>query len=262
MRLLTLNCHSWQEEDQIEKIRYLAETISQGGYDVVALQEVSQHKDSEIIYDNIREDNFAHLLVEELRKLGSNYNFIWDFSHYGYDVWEEGVALLSKHSIEDIESFYISNSDSIHNWKSRKIVGGRVEVEEESIAFYTCHTGWWSDEDEPFEHQGRELHKRLRDLNTRAFFMGDFNNDARVRGEGYDFLVQKKFIDTFTLAKSKDEGHTVLGDIAGWEGDSSHKRLDMIFTNRITDVKSSRVIFNGENKEIISDHFGVEVTLD
>ncbi|GLI57196.1 hypothetical protein PM10SUCC1_27100 [Propionigenium maris DSM 9537] len=262
MRLLTLNCHSWQEEDQIEKIRYLAETISQGGYDVVALQEVSQHKDSKIIYDNIREDNFAHLLVEELKKLGSNYSFIWDFSHYGYDVWEEGVALLSKHSIEDRESFYISHSNSIHNWKSRKIVGGSVEVEGESIAFYTCHTGWWSDEDEPFEHQGRELHKRLRDLDRRTFFMGDFNNDARVRGEGYDFLVQKKFIDTFTLAKSKDEGHTVLGDIAGWEGDHSHKRLDIIFTNRITDVKSSRVIFNGENKEIISDHFGVEVTLD
>jgi len=262
MKLLTLNCHSWQEDDQIEKIRYLAETIYERAYDVVALQEVSQHKDRGIIYDNIREDNFAHLLVEELKELGSNYSFIWDFSHYGYDVWEEGVAILSKHPIAEVESFYVSRSRSIHNWKSRKILGGTIGIEGEEIAFYTCHTGWWSDEDEPFEYQGKELSAKLRNLNKRAFFMGDFNNDARARGEGYDFLIKKKFIDTFTLARSKDDGHTVLGDIAGWEGDYSRKRLDIIFTNKMTDVKSNRVIFNEENKKIISDHFGVEVVTD
>ena len=27
MKLLTLNCHSWQEDNQIEKIKYLAKII-------------------------------------------------------------------------------------------------------------------------------------------------------------------------------------------------------------------------------------------
>ena len=43
MKLLTLNCHSWQEENQIEKIKYLAKIIKEKQYDVIALQEVSQH---------------------------------------------------------------------------------------------------------------------------------------------------------------------------------------------------------------------------
>ena len=108
MKILTLNCHSWQEEDQLDKIKYLAETIYEKNYDVIALQEVSQHRESQIIYDNIREDNFAFLLVEEIKKLGTAYNFIWDFSHYGYDIYEEGVALLSKQPFIKSESLYIS----------------------------------------------------------------------------------------------------------------------------------------------------------
>lgn len=42
MKLLTLNCHSWQEDNQIEKIKYLAKVIQEEEYDVIALQEVSQ----------------------------------------------------------------------------------------------------------------------------------------------------------------------------------------------------------------------------
>ena len=29
MKLLTLNCHSWQEENQVEKIKYLANVIKE-----------------------------------------------------------------------------------------------------------------------------------------------------------------------------------------------------------------------------------------
>ena len=40
MKLLTLNCHSWQEENQLEKIKYLAQIIKKNQYDVIALQEL------------------------------------------------------------------------------------------------------------------------------------------------------------------------------------------------------------------------------
>ena len=42
MKLLTLNCHSWREENQLDKIKYLAKVISEEKYDVITLQEVSQ----------------------------------------------------------------------------------------------------------------------------------------------------------------------------------------------------------------------------
>ena len=78
MKLLTLNCHSWQEDNQIEKIKYLAKIIKEKQYDVIALQEVSQKINSKLLQAMIKEDNFAQLLIEELNKINeSKYNFIW-----------------------------------------------------------------------------------------------------------------------------------------------------------------------------------------
>ena len=70
MKLLTLNCHSWQEEKQLDKIEYIAKTIKENKYDVIALQEVSQLIESEILYDNIKKDNFVYLINEKLKSLG------------------------------------------------------------------------------------------------------------------------------------------------------------------------------------------------
>ena len=42
MKVLTLNCHAWQEENQLQKIKHLAEVIKEKNYDVIALQEVMQ----------------------------------------------------------------------------------------------------------------------------------------------------------------------------------------------------------------------------
>ena len=69
MKLLTLNCHSWQEENQIEKIQYLAKVIQEEEYDVIALQEVSQSIQAENVCGNKKEDNFGLLLLEELKAL-------------------------------------------------------------------------------------------------------------------------------------------------------------------------------------------------
>lgn len=69
MKLLTLNCHSWQEENQMEKIKYLAKVIQEEEYDVIALQEVSQSIQAKIVCGNKKEDNFGLLLLEELKAL-------------------------------------------------------------------------------------------------------------------------------------------------------------------------------------------------
>lgn len=129
MKLLTLNCHSWQEENQVEKIKYLAEVIKEKQYDVIALQEVSQSIDAKLVNSIIKEDNFAKLLIDELNKLDEyKYNFIWDYSHIGYDIYEEGLAILTKHEIEDFKSFYISKSDDKTNYRSRNIINIKVKI--------------------------------------------------------------------------------------------------------------------------------------
>ena len=77
MKLLTLNCHSWREENQLDKIKYLAKIIHENQYDVIALQEVSQHIESSFVNDKIRTDNFVYVLLSELRAIGdSKYDYV------------------------------------------------------------------------------------------------------------------------------------------------------------------------------------------
>ena len=259
MKLLTLNCHSWLEKDQLDKIKYLAKIIKEEQYDVIAMQEVSQSIDKNVIYNNIKEDNFVYLLNEELKKIDeNNYNFIWDFSHIGYDIYEEGLAILSKHNINNYESFYISNSTREDFYKTRKIIKANIIINDEEISFFSCHLGWWNDEQESFEGQVNNLIKKI---DKKSFLMGDFNNNAFIRNEGYDYLLSKRLIDTYDLAIEKDSGVTVEGEIAGWEGKKEEKRLDIIFTTENIKVLNSKVIFNNKNKNIISDHYGVEIEI-
>lgn len=263
MKLLTLNCHSWQEENQIEKIKYLAKVIKDKKYDVIALQEVNQSMDSDIVFDNIREDNYAMILIDQIKKLGGEeYNFVWDFSHIGYGKYEEGLAILTKHEILESESFYITKNKCIDFWKSRKIVKAVMRVNNKNIDFYSCHIGWWDDKDEDFKNQINELCKSVKEGNEISILMGDFNSNALIREEGYDFVKSKGLVDTYDLAKLKDSGITVKGKIDGWDDNTEELRMDIIFTNKSMSVLESKVIFNDINKMIVSDHYGLEVLID
>ncbi|ENK1242087.1 endonuclease/exonuclease/phosphatase family protein [Clostridium sp. FAM 1755] len=262
MKVLTLNCHSWQEEKQIEKMKYLAQIIYENNYDVIALQEVSQSINNKILFDNIKEDNFAFVLIKELEKLGANkFNLIWDFAHIGYDKYEEGLAILTKHPIKEKKSFYISRSEDKNFWKTRKIVKCKINYNNNEICFYSCHLGWWNDEEEDFKLQVNKLVQHIKEDET-CIVMGDFNNDAFLRHEGYDYIIDKNLKDIYDLSNSKDNGVTVIGNIDGWENNKKDMRLDLILSNKNLNVKYCNVIFNGINKEIISDHFGVEAEIE
>ena len=261
MKLLTLNCHSWQEENQMDKISYIAEVINEKDYDVIALQEVSQSINSKVISEDLKEDNFAVLLKKELDKYNEGkYNFYWDFSHIGYGKYEEGLAVFTKHKIVAEESFVVTNNTDTEYWKTRKIVKVSITADDKNFDIYSCHLGWWGDEEEPFEIQVDNIIKRLNHNNI-SLLMGDFNNNAFIRNEGYDYLLSKGLNDTFEAAEVKDSGITVKGVIDGWDKNKDDMRLDLILSSKPLAVEYSKVIFNECNKEIVSDHFGVEVKL-
>ncbi|MCA1320382.1 endonuclease/exonuclease/phosphatase family protein [Bacillus tianshenii] len=261
MNLLTLNCHSWQEENQMEKIQHLAQTIKEKAYDVIALQEVSQSIDAPLVRENIKENNYGLVLLQELEKLGvQDYQLVWDFAHMGYDTYEEGLAILTRLPLVKSHSFFVSKGTDTDYWKTRKIVGVTVEYAGRELSFYTCHLGWWTDEEEPARYQIEQLLHEAKGCGTPFFLMGDFNNSAHIKGEGYELLtVEHGLHDTYLLAEEQDSGITVRGKIAGWDDNKQDLRIDLILASDQVDVASSQVIFNGENKEVVSDHFGVEV---
>ena len=64
------------------------------------------------------------------------------------------------------------------------------------------------------------------------------------------------------MAEQKDSGiNCGESELTVGKAYSEEKRLDYIFLNQAKRVLSSQVIFNGKNKPIVSDHFGVEVDL-
>lgn len=261
MRLLTLNCHSWQEENQVKKIQYLAEIIAGNDYDVICLQEVSQLESSKQVTGAIREDNYGLLLQQELLTYGKDYCLHWHQAHKAYDVYEEGLATLTKHPVKHSEAHFVSSSQDLNYWKTRIVLHTDIEIGGNVYSFFNCHFGWWNDEEEPGSKQLQQLMTLIPEDNV-SFLLGDFNSEASLENEGYSFIINNGWHDTYVDAQEKDKGITVPGEIAGWDNHVDEKRIDFIFSNKKLNVIHSKVIFNGDNKDVISDHYGVDVKME
>lgn len=282
MRILTLNTHSWREANGEYKLNHLAQVIKEKDYDVIALQEINQLIQIESITPDylskeserpefikgtflegtvIRRNNFIEILLEKIEALGGpKYYYFWDQAKSLRGIYEEGCAILSKVPFKETEAFLVSGVTDENSPKRRTIVRAAIEYKGEVVDFYSCHLGWWHDEIDPAKPQIDLLMAHV-NPNRLSFLMGDFNNNANLRDEGYDYLIGKGLVDSYNLAEEKDEGTTVQGEIVGWSGNKLDLRIDLILMNKALDVKTSRVIFNGKHKEIVSDHYGVEAQI-
>ena len=266
MKILTLNTHSWQEDAQLEKIQILAQAIIEQDFDLIALQEINQHQDAskipvktmgneDIRESNLRENNYGYLLQQKLSTLGAEYQLTWDFVHQSYEVYEEGLAFLSRYPILEHEVIDLNEDYDIHFWKHRRAVRIKVEIKGREFDFFNCHCGWWNDIESPF--QGH-IDKIMEKVTSRpALFLGDFNNPAHISDEGYQYLLQKGLIDCYHIAKEKDEGTTVIKKIDGWKENTNKLRIDLILSNQSIQIKTHKTIFNDHFYPLVSDHYGV-----
>ncbi|KJG20382.1 exodeoxyribonuclease III [Photobacterium iliopiscarium] len=261
MKLLTLNTHSWQEQHQLQKLAIVAQAIIDQDCDVIALQEVNQHHLSAVVNEQIcsnhpvHSDNYGYLLQQKLAELGHDYQLTWDFVHQSYDVYQEGLAFLTRLPIIEHQVIDLSDHYDVSNWKHRRAVRIKVAYKQQELDFYNCHCGWWNDEQGSFaDHLNRitaTLSPRL------SFLLGDFNNPSHLRDQGYDYALQRHLFDCYTMAKTKDTGITVVKNIDGWQQNSQLLRLDYIFSNQQVSVKQHQTIFNGDFYDVVSDHFGI-----
>ena len=172
MKLLTLNTHSWQETDQLEKLDILAKAIYGHGFDVIALQEVNQHQDSNPITHTIEsnhpilESNFAYLLQQRLAEYGADYQFTWDFVHHSYDVYQEGLSFLTRHPILEKTVFDLNDDYDETFWKHRRAVKVSLDISGKAVDFINCHCGWWDDADSPFQIQIQRISDQSHDRLT------------------------------------------------------------------------------------------------
>ncbi len=277
MKVLTLNTHAWIEEEPEVKLGQIADFIAEEDFRMIALQEINQTIAAKEVEDGlfikpsgesqsvaIKEDNFALLLVRLLKERGQTYYWSWTANHVGYDKYDEGVAILSKVPFTS-ESILVSDTSDYSNYLTRRVLKGTMTLEEQEWAVFSCHYSWWLSPTGTSSFK-KEWDRTLQHIdagrNQIHLLMGDFNNEATVKDEGYAYMQETapQLLDTYVEADEKIGSATVLSDIDGWEGHTDEKRIDYVFTDYAREVESYRVVFDGKKEPIVSDHFGVAVT--
>ncbi|MBL1225582.1 endonuclease/exonuclease/phosphatase family protein [Enterococcus sp. BWR-S5] len=273
MKILTLNTHSWLEDNPLEKLEQLAKVIVEREYDLIALQEVNQSitadtEETDVFFHGaaldglaIHADNFALLLSKKLQSFGQSYYWCWQPVHIGYGRYHEGVALFSKKPI-DSKGYLVSKQSEFTDYRTRKILFGRTQLDGREVVAVSCHYSWWlEDETEGFLKEWQQTLEHLAEYDVPILLLGDFNNPAGMSEQGYE-LVLKHFRDSYEHAEEIDGEHTVVKEIDGWSGNNQKLRIDFVFTSEEIKAKRYEVLFDGRKTPIISDHFGIEATLD
>ena len=268
-KFLTLNTHSWLEANSLKKLFDVAEHIYNENYDVICLQEVNQEMRSLPAKEvdgyveipgtpTIHRDNFALQLVTYLKSQGRHYYWSWAYNHIGYDKYQEGVAILSKAPLKSQE-ILISDVDDETDFHTRHVLAAQTEVEGKNLTVVSLHMSWFG---KGFEAEWQKLETALTNLPKPLVLMGDFNNPTDL--EGYEIISKSPLGLQYShkVAEYVSGDHTIIEDIDGWEGNKQSLKVDHVFTSPDLPVKSSKVVFDGGDAPIVSDHFGLAVELD
>ena len=261
LKVLVLNLHCYQEENQHDKFNQIAKAIDELEVDIVCLQEVAEYwRDGEGDW----ESNAAKLINDKLDK---PFHLHTDWSHLGFDKYREGVAILSRFPLSHHESQYVSESHDIYSIHSRKVVMARVHVPYiGAINVFSAHLSWIED---GFQGQFQHLHgwaeSRHSDDIKATLLCGDFNITAG--SSGYEMVVKSNQYDDQYLA-ANDQG--VFEKIfrvndEHWQNLlADDYRIDYIFMNKASQlqVTSAKVLFTEQDYGRVSDHCGYFMTFE
>ena len=260
LSILSINLHTYQEADAKACLSAVAELIAKGQVDIIAFQECAQGKDAPVVATRdgvtVRSDNAALLIAEELKTAyGQDYAWRWDWSHYGFSVWEEGAAVMGRASFGKAEGGmrYISASSSKTSIDSRMALYGLFQIPGFGpLTLFSTHVSWGA----PQIPQLRALKAYAAEAaGTRpAIICGDFN--MKYRDGGYGLMTNdKSWLDAYAAA-------------APWGGADptlNSDRIDYQFTaSGLVPILSQRVFLNLGGPEAaykrVSDHCGILVT--
>ena len=117
---------------------------------------------------------------------------------------------------------------------------------------------WW---DKGFQFEWPRIENYFSQVGKPFILAGDFNNPAGQ--EGYETILSSslKLQDSFIEAKETKGTYTVGPGIDGWTDNQVPLRIDYIFASPEWDIQRLHVIFDGQNKPHVSDHYGLEAEL-
>ncbi|MCK5870933.1 endonuclease [Methylococcaceae bacterium CS1] len=261
LKILILNLHCYQEENQDEKFTTIAKTIDDLNVDIVCLQEVAEYwndghgdwpsNSAKIINDRLSEAFYLHT----------------DWSHLGFDKYREGVAILSRYPLSNQDSGYVSDSHDIYDINSRKVVTARIYVPYIGfINVFSAHLSWLEG---GFQEQFIRLRKwagNIKSADIKATLLcGDFNITAG--SSGYKQVVNSNEYEDQYLAINKQGVFDKIFKVndAHWQDLlADDYRIDYIFMNKNSEIQatSARVVFTDQDVGRVSDHCGYLMTFE
>ena len=184
LKILTLNLHCYQEENQEAKFGKIAKAINDLDIDVVCLQEVGEQLRNG---GGDWSSNAARIIRDQLAQ---HYHLYTDWSHIGFGRYREGIAILSKYDFLMTEASYVSSSHDVHSIDSRKVVMVQINVPYIGLVnVFSAHLSWPSGGF--FDQFGRlrawANQKHAGHL-AATFLCGDFN--IKAGSEAYQSIVR------------------------------------------------------------------------
>jgi maltose 6'-phosphate phosphatase len=280
LTILTLNLHTYQELSvpdggtQAEKLDRIADVIAALEADFVCFQECAQSASAGVISDpraslsasgteSLRADNMAFLVSRRLHDVhGLTYGYAWSWAHYGFTVYEEGVAILTRHPIDGHDQTYVSTSTStgdplgarkaIH--LSSTLPGGKV------VNLFSAHLGFAGPEqDRQLDTLRAWMAGKASNGAVASIVAGDFNMDQGSAGylRMTSTVGGDRYLDGYWHANP--EGYrdsTILGG----------QRIDYVFFKDGQGVAptTGQIYFEIGNASLgsrVSDHLGTIVRL-
>ena len=254
LKVLVLNLHCYQEEQQDRKFSKIAKAINELDADVVCLQEVAEH------WNHGHGDwpsNSAHIIQQRLKR---DFHLYSDWSHLGFDKYREGVAILSRFPLLHRQSRYVSENCDIYSIHSRKVVMAQIHAPYIGpINIFSAHLSWWED---GFQQQFQDLSHwadSLADSAVATLLCGDFNITAGTTG--YQLVVNsQKYDDQYLAANAQGLFDKIfrVNDPHWRDYPADDYRIDYIFMNRDGGLRvtSARTLFTESDYGRVSDHCG------
>lgn len=256
LKILTLNLHCYQEEDQDAKFSRIAQAIDDLDIDVVCLQEVGE------LWCGGNGDwnsNAARIIRDRLRR---HYHLRADWSHLGFERYREGIAILSRHGFRATDAGYVSPGQDPHSIDSRKVVMVTLDVPYLGIVnVFSVHLSWLSG---GFLGQFERLRAWASEQHAAGagatFLCGDFNIEAG--SEGYRAVVRtQEYEDQFLAVTAPNLFHRVFrGPSPPGEVAFPHDgRIDYVMMHRQSPLVAiaARTLFTDDDPYgRVSDHVG------
>ena len=262
LKILTLNLHCYQEENQDTKFSHIARAIDELDIDVVCLQEVAENwGDGQGDWNS----NAARIIRDRLRR---QYHLHADWSHLGFDRYREGIAILSRYDFIASDAGYVSSSHDVYSINSRKVAMVQVNVPYiGAINVFSAHLSWPSGGFlEQFERLRCWANQKHGDHLAATFLCGDFN--IKAGSEAYEAVVKtREYEDQFLAATARSVFDKVFRHASPDVGRelAADGRIDYIFMQKRSSlhaVSATELFTDHDGYGRVSDHIGYLVEFE